>query len=146
MWNRNLLVLALLFLVGPMCPAHADTLVDQFYAGFVGNAKFAIESDTDGRTRPGFHVNYIEIGNLKGGHIAAIDLGLGGTILPETAKFSGAEWSSGGKLHLAPIIKNYVNLPAGAEFLGNLELDFRGSYNWSLHHPFYGIVCAYPFR
>lgn len=143
--KKLIAVFFLAFVFDPR-PAFADgTLLDQFYAGFVGNAKFAIESTTDGGSHPEFLDNFIEIGKVKGDHIAAIDSGIGGTLLPANNQLSAAEWTSGGKLHLAPLIKNYVHLPDQFTFLNTLEIDARGSYNWTLHHPFWGVVMAYPF-
>ena len=142
---RSAIVLMTLFLLLPM-KVKADSLVDQFYSGFVGNAKFAIESTSDGRSHGEFLDNFIEIGQLRGDHLAAIDFGVLGDFLPDSQQFRAADWTTGAKLHLAPIIKSYVSLPAGWDFLGTLEIDIRGSYNWTEHHPFYGIVAAYPFK
>lgn len=139
--KRIIAVLGLLFVTGS---AHADSLVDKLYGGFVGRAKFAIESTTKGKTQPEFLVNYVEIGKSKGGHIAAIDAGALGTILPD--HFQSVDWTTGGKVHLSTLLKNYVNLPMEWEFLDNLDIDARASYNWTQRHPFYGVVCAYPFR
>lgn len=122
----------------------ADSLVDQLYGGFVGRAKLSIESTTKGTIQPEFLVNYVEIGMVKGQHIAAIDAGALGTILP--AGFQAVDWTTGAKVHLSPLFKNYVSLPAEWEFLGNVELDARASYNWTQRHPFYGVVVAYPWR
>lgn len=145
--KKIMFIALVVMLAGPMRPAFAEgTLLDQFYAGFVGNAKFAIESTTDGVSRPEFLDNFIEIGQVKGEHIAAIDAGIAGTILPESGQVKAAQWSLGAKLHLAPIIKNYVPVPEQWAFLKTLEIDARGSYDFTLHHPFYGIVCAYPWR
>lgn len=141
---KTLPVLALIIGFGPR-PAYAEgSLMDQVYAGFVGNAKYAIESTTRGELRPGFHVNYVEVGQLNGGHIAALDASAAGTILED--KFESVKWSVGGKLHLAPFIKNYVRLPVGWEFLNTLEIDGRYSYDFTDRHPYLGIVCAYPFK
>jgi hypothetical protein len=140
------ILLGLMLLVGPR-PAFADSLLDQIYMGFAGNAKFAIESNTTGGTTPEFLDNFVEIGNLYGGgHILALDIGLLGTILPDSQHFQSADWTTGGKLHLSPIIKNYVRLPSEWQFLGTLEIDARASYNWTQHHPFFGIVAAYPWK
>lgn len=142
----SLLVLLTLCAFGPR-PAYAEgSIVDQLYAGFVGRAKLAIESTTDGTVQPEFLVNYVEIGKVKGEFIAAIDAGALGEVLPESGQVDSVQWTTGGKLHLAPLIKNFVNLPEEWEFLGNIELDARASYNWSGHHPTYGIVAAYPFK
>lgn len=143
--KRYLKVIILLLTVGPR-PAFADSLLDQFYGGFVGNAKFAIESTSDGTAHPEFLDNFFEIGNIKGQHLAAIDAGISGTILPDSAQLRSAEWTTGGKIHLSPLIKNYVKLPDQWQFLNTLEIDARGSYNWTLKHPFWGIVMAYPFK
>lgn len=141
--KRLMIVVALL--IGPRI-AFADTLLDQFYAGFVGNAKFAYETTTEGVSKPEFLDNFVEIGSINGDHIVALDAGVGGTILPNSSEFRGAEWSLGGKLHLSPIIKNYVRLPEQWAFLNTLEIDARGSYDLTQHHPFWGIVAAYPFK
>ena len=124
----------------------AESLLDQFYFGFVGHAKFAIESTTEGTSKPEFLDNFVEIGKVNGDHIAALDFGVGGTILPDTAQYRSAEWSTGGKIHLAPLIRAYVNLPEQWSFLRTLEIDARASYNWTEHHPFYGLVAAYAFK
>jgi len=124
----------------------AESLADQFYAGFVGNAKLAIESTSKGTVQPEFLVNYVEIGNLKGAHLLAVDAGALGEVLPESGKVDSVQWTTGAKLHLAPLIKNFVSLPVGFEFLNTLEIDARGSYNWSEHKPTYGLVAAYPFK
>lgn len=140
------LLVAVVLLFGCSTIKAEETLLDQFYAGFVGNAKFVYEMTTDGVSKPEFLDNFFEIGKLDGDYIAAIDSGVGGTILPDTAEFSGAEWSTGAKLHLAPFIKSYVNLPEQWAFLRTLEIDARGSYNWTEHHPFWGLCLAYPFK
>lgn len=124
----------------------ADTLLDQFYTGFIGNAKFAIESTTNGTSQPEFLDNFVEIGQLRGDHIAALDAGVLGTILPGSGQVKAADWTTGGKIHLSPLIKSYVHLPAQWSFLGTLEIDARASYNWTQHHPFYGAVMAYPWK
>lgn len=141
--RKMFFMLGLLLFVSP---AKADSLLDQFYMGFVGNAKFAIESTTDGNSHGEFLDNFIEIGNIKGAHLLAVDAGVLGTFLPDNQQFKAADWTTGGKLHLAPIIKNYVNLPAGWEFLGTLEIDARASYNWTDHHDSFGLCAAYPFK
>ena len=126
--------------------AKADTLLDQFYFGFVGNAKFAYETTTDGVSHGEFLDNVVEIGQLKGEHLAALDFGVLGDFLPDTNEFQAAKWTTGGKIHVAPLIKNYVSLPDGWAFLRTLEIDARGSYNWTERHPKWGLVAAYPFR
>jgi hypothetical protein len=126
--------------------AKAASLLDQLYGGFVGRAKLSIESTTKGTVQPEFLVNYVEIGQLKGGYIAAIDAGALGEVLPASGQVDSVQWTTGAKLHLAPLIKNYVNLPPEWEFLGGLEIDARASYNWSQHGPTYGLVAAYPFK
>lgn len=139
------LVLLTCFIAGPR-PAFADSLLDQFYVGFVGNAKFAIESTTDGRSHGEFLDNFVEIGKLNDAHVAALDFGVLGDFLPDNQQFKSADWTTGAKLHLSPIIKSYVKLPAGWEFINALELDARASYNWTEHHPYYGICAAYPWK
>ena len=125
--------------------ARADgSILDQLYAGFVGRAKLSLESTTRGELRPEFLVNYVEIGKLNGSFIAAVDAGAAGTILED--KFESVQWSTGAKLHLAPMIKAYARLPQEWEFLGNMELDLRGSYDWTEHRPYFGLVAAYPFK
>lgn len=126
--------------------AKADTLLSQLYGGFVGRAKFAIESTTDGTVQPEFLVNYVEIGQVKGNYIAAIDAGALGEVLQDSGHVDAVQWTTGGKLHLAPLIKAYVHLPQEWIFLGNIELDARGSYNWTGHHATWGLVAAYPFK
>jgi len=126
--------------------AKAESLLDQLYGGFVGRAKFAVESTTDGTVQPEFLVNYVEIGRAKGGYIAAIDAGALGEVLPGSGEVDSVQWTTGGKLHLATLLKAYVNLPSEWEFLGNLEIDGRYSYNWSGHHSTVGLVAAYPFK
>ena len=140
------LLLIIITMLGITPGAKADTLLDQFYAGFVGNAKFAIESTTAGVSKPEFLDNFLEIGTLRGDHLFALDAGVGGTILPDSSQFKAAEWTIGGKLHLAPLLKNYVKVPAQWSFLNTLEMDARASYDLTLHHPFYGVVAAYPFK
>ena len=140
------LLLAVTVIMGVAASAKADSLVSQLYGGFVGRAKFAIESTTKGTVQPEFLVNYVEIGKLGGDHIAAIDAGALGTVLPDSGHFDSVDWTAGGKLHLAPFIKQFVHLPAGWEFLDNTEIDARASYNLTQHAPFYGLVMAYPFK
>lgn len=139
----SLLFAALVF--GPWRPAAADPILDQLYGGFVGRAKLSLESTTKGTVQPEFLVNYIEIGQLNGSHIAAIDAGALGTVLP-SGGFKSVDWTTGGKIHLSPIIKQYVPLPAEWQFLAELELDARGSYNWTAHQPSYGLVASVPFK
>lgn len=138
----------MLFAIMLMCvsQAKAESILDQLYGGFVGHAKFAIESTTRGTVQPEFLVNYVEIGSLKGAHIAAIDAGALGEVLPDSGHVDAVHWTAGGKIHLAPFIKNYINLPAEWEFLGNLEIDARGSYDFTAHRPTWGLVAAYPFK
>ena len=141
------LIFAAAFLFYMVGSAFADgTILDQFYAGFVGNAKLSFESTSRGEQKPEFLDNFVEIGNLKGDHLAAIDSGVGGTLLPASSQLSAAEWSTGIKIHIAPLIKNFVLLPDQWSFLKNLEIDGRGSYNWTYRHPFYGFVFSYPFK
>lgn len=139
------MIFALIMILAPMCPAHADSILDQLYGGFVGRAKFAVETTTKGTLQPEFLVNYVEIGQINGSHIAAVDAGALGEVLPSGITNS-VQWTTGGKLHLAPLIKAYVNVPAEWEFLGNIELDARASYNWSQHGDCFGLVAAYPFK
>lgn len=139
------ILIAVVLLVGPRI-AFADTLVDQFYSGFVGNAKFAIESTTKGTSKPEFLDNFLEIGSIKGEHIAALDAGVGGTILPSSSQFKSAEWTVGAKVHLAPLIKNYVILPEQWSFLKTLEVDARYSYDFTERHGVAALCMAYPFK
>ena len=140
------MLLAMIVLIGPNWAMADGSLVDQLYGGFVGRAKFAVESTTKGTIQPEFLVNYVEIGKVEGNHIAAIDAGALGEVLPDSGHVDSVHWTTGAKIHLRPIFKNYVSLPAEWEFLGNLEIDARASYNWSAHHPTYGLVAAYPFK
>lgn len=140
------ILLGITLLAGIAGTAKADSLLDQVYGGFVGRAKFAIESTTKGTTQPEFLVNFVEVGHLGDGHIAALDAGALGTILPSNGHFDGVDWSTGAKLHLGSFIKAFVHVPEGFEFLKNSELDFRASYNWTAHQPFFGLVAAYPFK
>ena len=142
---KRILATLVLLTVGAGQVRAEGSLLDQLYAGFVGRAKLSIESTTKGTLQPQFLVNYVEIGKLKGQFIAAIDAGVLG-ILPEDGKFQSADWTTGAKLHLAPLLKNYISLPEEWEFLGNMELDARGSYNWTAHHSSYGLCLAYPFK
>lgn len=140
------ILLVIITMLGMTHGAKAETIIDQLYGGFVGRAKFAVESTTKGTIQPEFLVNYVEIGKLKGEYIAAIDAGALGEVLPSSGQVDSVQWTTGGKIHLAPIFKNFVNLPSEWEFLGNLEIDARASYNWSAHGPTYGIVAAYPWK
>lgn len=140
------ILLAVALIIGPRI-AFADSIIDQLYGGFVGRAKLSLESTTKGTVQPEFLVNYIEIGQVKGQHIAAIDSGALGEVLPDSGNVDSVQWTTGAKLHLAPIIKNYIHLPSEWEFLGTtLEVDTRVSYNWSQHHTTYGLVAAVPFK
>ena len=125
---------------------HAESLLDQLYGGFVGRAKLAIESTTDGTIQPEWLVNYVEIGKVNGEFIAAIDAGALGEVLPDSGQVNSVQWTTGGKLHLSPLIKAYIPLPLEWEFLGTVELDARVSYNWSGRHPTYGLVAGVPFK
>lgn len=139
----------LMLVVFAMCllgVAKADPILDQLYAGFVGRAKLAIESTTSGKSQAEFLVNYVEIGQVNGNHIMAVDAGILGTILPDNGHFKAADWTTGAKIHLSPVLRSFIPLPAEWEFLKTLEIDARASYNWRQHHPFYGIVADVPFR
>jgi len=140
------IILAVLFVFAVPCLSHADSILDRLYGGFVGRAKFAMESTTSGKSQGEFLVNYVEIGKTQDQPIAAIDAGILGTVLPDSGHFQAADFTTGGKLHLSPIIKSFVPLPAEWAFLAELELDARGSYNWREHHPYWGLVAAIPFR
>lgn len=137
-------LIAMFCYIGPR-PAYADPILDQLYGGFVGRAKLSLETTTKGNVQPEFLVNYMEIGQINGAHIAAVDAGALGTVLP-SGGFKSVDWTTGAKLHLSPIIKRYVPLPSEWQFLSEIELDGRASYNWTAHHPFYGIVAAVPFK
>lgn len=141
--KKALIVVALLLCAGSV--RAEGSILDQIYAGFVGRAKMAVESTSKGTVQTEFLVNYVELGQLKGEYIAAIDAGVLGTI-PDQGHIQAADWTTGAKIHLAPIFKNFVPLPAEWQFLASLELDARASYNWRQHHPFYGIVAAVPFK
>lgn len=123
----------------------ADVLTDQIQAAFVGNAKTAIEFNTHGQIQYEFLDNVIEIGHIKTDHIAAIDLGAG-AIQRTDNTVKAVDWSIGGKLHLAPILKNYITLNPEWQFLNTLEIDGRWSYDFTLRHGVMGISCAYPFK
>lgn len=141
--KKVILALAVTFTL--LRPVHADSILDQLYGGFVGRAKLSIESTTKGTVQPEFLVNYIEIGKINGSHIAAVDAGALGTILPDGG-FESVNWTTGFKLHLSPIIKRYVPLPTEWEFLGQIEIDGRFSYNWTERYSQLGLVAAVPFR
>lgn len=144
--KKKMFMLVVVLLAGPRFAFAQGSLLDQIYAGFVGRAKLSIESTTRGTVQPEFLVNYVEIGKLKGGFIGAIDAGALGEVLPASGNVDSVHWTTGGKLHLAPLFKNYVNLPAEWEFLGNVEIDARGSYDWTGHRATYGLVMSYPFK
>lgn len=139
-------IIAIIAMLAVSSGVKAQSLVDQLYGGFVGRAKISIESTTKGTVQPEFLVNYVEIGQAKGGYIAAIDSGALGEVLPASGQVNSVQWTTGGKLHLATLLKAYVTLPKEWEFLGNIELDARASYNWSQKHTGYGLVLAYPFK
>lgn len=125
----------------------AQSLWDQIDAAFVGNAKTAIAFTSHGKTKAQFLDNFTEIGHIyKTDHIAAIDLGGEGTIDSSTGKFVATAWTTGGKIHLAPYLKNSISLNPEWQFLANLELDARGAYDWTHHHPSWEISVAYPFK
>ena len=126
--------------------AQGASLIDQFYGGFVGRAKLSIESTTKGTIQPEFLVNYVEIGQIDGKFVAAIDSGALGEVLPETGAVDSVQWTTGAKLHLVPFISKYVRVPAEWSFVKAMEIDARVSYNWSQHGPTYGLVAAYPFK
>lgn len=140
---RKAITALVLMLSGSVVYAEGSIL-DQLYMGFVGHAKFAWESNTDGQNRPGFHLNYVEIGKLNGDHLGALDVAADGEILED--QFDAVKWSVGGKLHLSPLIKNFVNLPEAWVFLNTLEIDARASYDFTDEKERYGLVAAYPFR
>ena len=139
-------IIALLLWAGIAPLTYANPLVDQIDAAFVGHAKFSTEFVTEGFTQVQFLSNFIEIGHLNGQPVAAIDSGILGNILPNTNQLSAANFTSGAKIHLAPFIKSYITLQPEWQFLNTLEIDARASYNWTLHHPFYGVAIAYPFK
>lgn len=124
----------------------AAGLLDQIEASFVGNAKLATEFTTEGKTNVQYLDNFIEIGHIYGDqHVAAFDLGGQGEITSD-GHFVGGAFTTGGKIHLAPFIKNTIKLQPQYAFLMNLEIDARASYDWTNHHPNYGIVVGYPFK
>lgn len=141
---KKLLMFLLLF--GLPLKVKADFLTDQIQTAFVGNAKTAIEFTTKGTTQLEFLDNFIEIGNWKGNRIAALDLGVLGTVLPDSGQFQGINWVTGGKIHLSPIFKDHVTFPSEWQFINTLEIDGRASYDWTAHHPHFGISIGYPFR
>lgn len=125
---------------------YAGTIMDQVSGAFVGRAKLAYEVTTSGLNQVEFLDNVFEIGNLKGAPLVGVDFGVLGNIVPASGSFSGADFTAGGKLHLSPIIKNYVTLPAEWQFINNLEIDTRYSYNFRARHAVLGICAAYPWR
>jgi len=125
----------------------AAGLWDQIEGAFVGNAKLATEFTTRGENAVQYLDNFVEIGHIYGDqHVAALDLGGQGIINSDTGKFEGGQFTTGFKFHLSPFIKNTIKLQPQYAFLSNVELDARGSYNWTEHHPQYGLVVAYPFK
>lgn len=125
----------------------AAGLWDQIDAAFVGNAKLATEFTTHGDAVVEYLDNFVEIGHIyQGDHLAALDFGGQGTINSDTGKFEGVNWTTGAKLHLSPFIKNTIKLQPQYAFLSNVEIDLRGCYDWTDHHPQYGLVVGYPFK
>jgi hypothetical protein len=122
-----------------------DALTNQIQAAFVGNAKTAVEFTSHGTIQYEFLDNFIEIGNLSGGHIAAIDLAALGTQLPDDT-IAAVQWGIGGKLHLSPILKTYISVQPEWQFVNNLEIDGRYSYNLTTHQPTLGLSIGYPFK
>lgn len=142
---KKVLFAALLLLL--TSKVKAAGLWDQIDAAFVGNAKIATEFTTEGKTIVEFLDNFTEIGHIyKGDHIAALDLGGQGEIDSETGHFNGVAWTTGGKIHLAPFIRNTMQLTPEWQFLNTIEVDARGAYNWTEHHPQYALSIAYPFK
>lgn len=141
---KKMLIASLLLLFAHNVKAAG--LWDQIEAAFVGNAKIATEFTTQGKTNVQYLDNFIEIGHIYGdSHVAALDFGGQGEITSD-GHFVGGAFTTGGKLHLAPFIKHTINLQPQYAFLMNLELDARGSYDWTNHNPHWGIVVGYPFK
>lgn len=141
--KKTVIVSLLLLLASKL---HAD-LWEDIEMAFVGNAKIATELTTEGKTVVEYLDNFTEIGHIyKNEHLAALDLGGQGEIDSETGQFHGVSWTTGGKLHLAPFIRNTIELSPQYQFLTNLEIDARASYNWTDHEPQYAIVIAYPIK
>ena len=138
------LVIAVLFSVAGV-GVNANPLMDQITVAFVGNAKLAIEFTSRGEMQYAFLDNFIEIGKLNGSPIVGIDFGILGTQLP-SGSIDAADWSNGIKLHISPFIKNYIKLQPGWEFINNLEIDGRYSYNWTQERPTLGLSIGYPWR
>ncbi len=140
---KKMIVLLTMLIAGS---AKADWLSDQIDAAFVGHAKAAMEFRTDGKAQAEFLDNFFEIGKFNGSPIAATDLGISGTVLPDSGKLEGLDFTTGAKIHFAPLIKSWITLNSEWQFINNLELDGRASYDWRLHHPFYGFAIGYPFK
>ena len=141
---RNL-VMVMGALLGLCQGGFCEGLGDQVTGAFVGNAKVAMEYTSKGRVQYEFLDNVIEIGRVKEGRIVGIDLAVIGEQLPnDTVK--AVEWGSGVKLHLSPLIKQYVSFNPEWEFVNNLEIDGRYSYNFTMRHATLGISVAYPWK
>lgn len=140
---KKLLLLLSLFLLPSV--SKADALSDQITAAFVGNAKLAAGYTSHGRVQYEFLDNFIEAGHFNGGYIGAIDLGILGTQLP-SGTISAANFSTGVKLHISPFLKKAVTLNPEWQFINNMEIDGRYSYNWTLHSPTLEACVAYPFK
>jgi len=151
--KKLLFVLVLLLASQVGVQAKARKVVDKneecgtepFYPGLVGRGKLALEYTTKAKFQPEFLINFLEIGRINSGYIAAIDSGPLLVIDKHTGHVDGVQWATGFKIHLASIFRSCEVIPESWWFISNLELDARGSYNWSQHHSTYGLVLAYPF-
>lgn len=142
--KKGILLAALLIGLGKI--GYCDWLTDNINAAFVGNAKLAVEQGTDGKSHPEFLDNFFEVGHLNGNPVGAVDLGISGTILPSSGALTGGSFTTGAKVHLASLIKQWVTLNPEWQFINQIDIDGRWAYNWTEHHGTAGIALAYPFK
>jgi hypothetical protein len=144
-----ILVSAVILSVFGVVPSFATTpgsILDQIDAAFVGHAKLGYEYTTEATNQVQFLDNFVEIGHLEGNPIGALDLGILATIQNPNGHLAGGDFSTGGKVHLMPFVKRFIVLPSEWQFLQTLEIDVRGSYDWTQRKPFYGLAAGYPFK
>lgn len=139
---KKLLLATIVVMSAKWC--FADALWDQIDAAFVGHAKTAVGYNSHAQRELQFLVNPIEIGNFNGGRVVAIDFGTIG-ILDDQDVVHGANWQVGGKIHLAPTLRKYVQLQPEWQFLHRVEIDGRYAYDLRLHKPDLTLSFGYPF-
>lgn len=131
-------IIALCFclaVVGPLRPAFADNappslnLTDQVTAALTQHATFAIEYRHGSKSLI-LSDNVVEIGKLKGDYVASLDLGLNGATLPNQSQ-QAIEFTSGLRLNVSTLVKNFVPLKQEWTFLNHFEYYGRGFYDWA---------------